>query len=102
MVLQALCLTLKQGRFVVKETQQAKTTYLGDGINDAPALLAATAPCVAVGYLPDALDGLRATHRRFWSRSFMQIFALMFLKQPPLFSLFPCFSFDRDYNSTDC
>lgn len=27
---------------VVKETQQAKTAYLGDGINDAPALLAAT------------------------------------------------------------
>lgn len=27
---------------VVKETQLAKTTYLGDGINDAPALLAAT------------------------------------------------------------
>lgn len=27
---------------VVKETQQAKTTYLGDGINDAPALVAAT------------------------------------------------------------
>lgn len=27
---------------VVKETQKAKTAYLGDGINDAPALLAAT------------------------------------------------------------
>ena len=27
---------------VAKETQQAKTAYLGDGINDAPALLAAT------------------------------------------------------------
>jgi len=27
---------------VVKETQQAKTAYLGDGINDAPALLAST------------------------------------------------------------
>lgn len=27
---------------VVRETQQAKTAYLGDGINDAPALLAAT------------------------------------------------------------
>lgn len=27
---------------VVKETEQAKTAYLGDGINDAPALLAAT------------------------------------------------------------
>lgn len=27
---------------VVKETQQTKTAYLGDGINDAPALLAAT------------------------------------------------------------
>ncbi|MBS3904969.1 MAG: cadmium-translocating P-type ATPase [Simkania sp.] len=27
---------------VVKETQQAKTVYLGDGINDAPALLTAT------------------------------------------------------------
>lgn len=27
---------------VVKETQQAKTAYLGDGVNDAPALLAAT------------------------------------------------------------
>jgi P-type E1-E2 ATPase len=27
---------------VVKETKQAKTAYLGDGINDAPALLAAT------------------------------------------------------------
>lgn len=27
---------------VVKETQRAKTAYLGDGINDAPALLAAT------------------------------------------------------------
>lgn len=27
---------------VMKETQQAKTAYLGDGINDAPALLAAT------------------------------------------------------------
>lgn len=27
---------------VVKETQQAKTAYLGDGINDAPALVAAT------------------------------------------------------------
>lgn len=27
---------------VVKETQEAKTAYLGDGINDAPALLAAT------------------------------------------------------------
>ncbi|MFA6916846.1 MAG: heavy metal translocating P-type ATPase [Parachlamydiales bacterium] len=27
---------------VVKETQQAKTAYLGDGINDAPALLSAT------------------------------------------------------------
>ncbi len=27
---------------VLKETQQAKTVYLGDGINDAPALLAAT------------------------------------------------------------
>lgn len=27
---------------VTKETQQAKTAYLGDGINDAPALLAAT------------------------------------------------------------
>lgn len=27
---------------VVKETKQAKTVYLGDGINDAPALLAAT------------------------------------------------------------
>lgn len=29
-------------QIVVKETQQAKTAYLGDGINDAPALLAAT------------------------------------------------------------
>jgi P-type E1-E2 ATPase len=27
---------------VIKETQQTKTAYLGDGINDAPALLAAT------------------------------------------------------------
>lgn len=29
-------------KIVVKETKQAKTIYLGDGINDAPALLAAT------------------------------------------------------------